>query len=513
MLISRRYEACRLFGAAALACLTWARIDLAPAVSQPRPLYEVRSRVEGVVINERPVGRGQILVIDGEVDIAGTEACDARTLIRLPTPRDIPLGSAVVASARLHLPTPPPFFELFDEATWVRGQGIAFIGRSRSETVTLLAEPGIVDRVVALLTKGGRAAFDGSLSDTAAMIMDAMVMGNGRAVGGDLRSAFIRSGTAHMLAVSGTHVGIITAILVLLMGGRLQRWWTFGCVVAVTLFYVVLTGADPPAIRAALVFTLFALGTILQREPDVLNILGAVTLAEILLWPDMIIRPSFQLSLSATAFILFGMPRWIACLRRCFPRRPLLSTRLGAPLALNLTASAGVALPGALIFSQVALGSPLINFFVVPLFTLAMVGGILLLASSVLVPPLIPLLAWVVDLLVRFALDLIQMFDTIPLSHHSAAAPLVAIATTVALMWPSRSSSGRGLATRTMLGAALLSAVLMVLPKEQLGLTFVPVGTTVYVRARGSERTVILTLEERNGLPFVRSLHDRRSPP
>jgi hypothetical protein len=129
------------------------------------------------------------------------------------------------------------------------------------------------------------------------------------------------------------------------------------------------------------------------------------------------------------------------------------------------------------------------------------------------VPPLIPLLAWVVDLLVRFALDLIQMFDTIPLSHHSAAAPLVAIATTVALMWPSRSSSGRGLATRTMLGAALLSAVLMVLPKEQLGLTFVPVGTTVYVRARGSERTVILTLEERNGLPFVRSLHDRRSPP
>lgn len=119
----------------------------------------------------------------------------------------------------------------------------------------------------------------------------------------DQNQAFVRSGTIHVLAVSGSHVGIIyVAVLwgLVLMGkekrGRLIR----GCAVLVALWlYAGLTGFTPSVLRATVMFSLFTVAEMIRWRTEPLNSL-AFAACVLLLWdPSMLVQLGFQLSFLA----------------------------------------------------------------------------------------------------------------------------------------------------------------------------------------------------------------------
>lgn len=148
-------------------------------------------------------------------------------------------------------------------------------------------------------------------------IASALLLGQKENLDKEIQNAYAETGTMHILAVSGLHVGIIYAILLFpLKGIRLksrQKKIYLLAVIFLIWTYAVLTGFSPSVIRAATMFSLFTLGQLRERKPSSFNILALSALILITLDPGVIFEVGFQLSYLAVAGILLLQPlivRW-----------------------------------------------------------------------------------------------------------------------------------------------------------------------------------------------------------
>ena len=116
--------------------------------------------------------------------------------------------------------------------------------------------------------------------DTGLALVRAMVLGERADVPDSVSAAFRASGTIHVFAISGLHVGLIAVVLV---GAarlfRIPRWPSFLATVAALSVYVALTGGRPSAVRALAMSVFAAAAPLAGRRPDpLLSLCGALVL-------------------------------------------------------------------------------------------------------------------------------------------------------------------------------------------------------------------------------------------
>lgn len=151
------------------------------------------------------------------------------------------------------------------------------------------------------------------LSPQSEAIAAAMTVGERQQISPALRQAYARSGTSHLLAVSGLHVGIVFFTLNMLLWGlalapgghRIKN------LVALLLIwlYAFVAGASPSVLRAAWMFSALQVALAFTLRYNALNILFGVATTMLLLEPDYLFDISFQLSFLAVAAILsWGQP-------------------------------------------------------------------------------------------------------------------------------------------------------------------------------------------------------------
>ncbi len=115
------------------------------------------------------------------------------------------------------------------------------------------------------------------------------------------------AGLAHLLAISGLHIGLISLILFYFL-----RF--FNCSFRVSLliscvfltFYAAGTGLRPSTQRAVVMYLIFAFGFLIKRKPDLLNSLGLAGVVLLLFSPSLAYDLGFQLSFSAVLGIIVG---------------------------------------------------------------------------------------------------------------------------------------------------------------------------------------------------------------
>ena len=214
-----------------------------------------------------------------------------------------------------------------------------------------------------------------------------LLLGDKSGLDAEFRTRITAAGAAHLLAVSGLHVGFVALILAALAAlVRLGRYGRLLFTGLGLLGYVLLTGAPPSVVRATLMALLYLWSLALEREPNPWNILAAAAIIGLLIRPADLFSPSFQLSFSAVAGIIHLYPRLKAALAatrlgtRLFSRRAL---RFMITLVLvSLAAQAGT-LPAVLYyFHALPVYALLANLFIVPLAGLVVAGGIIALASA-----------------------------------------------------------------------------------------------------------------------------------
>lgn len=246
-----------------------------------------------------------------------------------------------------------------------------------------------------------------ALPGDAGAVLQAIVLGARERLSPDIRKQFHRTGTAHLLAISGLHVGFVAiaafwtlrALLRTAMrltpdafGFRLapSRWAAVGTAPAV-LFYAALVGGRVATIRASIMILVY-LAARVCRKPR--NGLHALALAAILIlgWdPHAMDEVSFQLSFAAVAAILLALRATerpdadplLAGERTIFKR---LSRRIWMSIFISLVASLATWPLIAKTFHRVSLVGPLANALVIPLASLTIPLGLVAALSSLVFP-------------------------------------------------------------------------------------------------------------------------------
>ena len=239
-----------------------------------------------------------------------------------------------------------------------------------------------------------RAALEGAADGERATLLRALVLGE-REEAGALRERFAEAGLAHVLALSGLHLGILAGALGALLApvGPLR-----GLAVAVAAVgFAAWIGPTPSLVRAAAMTA--AAGGLAARgvaRPSPFTTLALAATLTLIARPDWIADLGFVLSYLALLGILaVGAPLARAAADRFGPRHPTTWTLGG--LAVGTSAWAA-GLPWVLgTFGQAALAGPLVNLVAVPLTTLLLPAGVLTALLGAVAPPLAPVAGAVVD--------------------------------------------------------------------------------------------------------------------
>lgn len=176
----------------------------------------------------------------------------------------------------------------------------------------------------------------------------AVAAGDRSALRTELREAYARSGVAHLLAVSGLHVGIVFALANLLLrwlvllrrGHRLRNL----LVVAVVWLYTAVAGFPPSAVRAAAMFSVLQFAWLSGSTYVGLNALSATAFVMLVCHPPYLFDLGFRLSFTAVAAILaWSVPLYARLRIRRHPRSRSAAVAVRAADLLLGTLSVGVA--------------------------------------------------------------------------------------------------------------------------------------------------------------------------
>lgn len=222
-------------------------------------------------------------------------------------------------------------------------------------------------------------------ADTSAMA-SSLVIGHKESLSRSLRKSYQRVGMAHVLAVSGLHVGIVFMILNVCLGwlklfGR-GRVWLGVAVIALMVGYAAMTGFSVSVVRAMVMFSMVQVGIMLSRGSSSINTLSFAAIAILLFYPMSLYDLGFELSFLAMLSILTLYP-WICQLYT--PRNRVLRWIYTLSL-ITITAQVGTLPLAAYTFGNI----PLLGLVMTPFLWLT-VPMIIVLGMGLLITGFAPL--------------------------------------------------------------------------------------------------------------------------
>lgn len=254
-----------------------------------------------------------------------------------------------------------------------------------------------------------------NLPPSSAGVMAAMVLGERESLADDVADALNRSGTIHLVSVSGLHlsilIGCVMGLLARLKAGRRLRLLLGG---VAALAFSLLVGLSPSIARALVMMLIWLLAQSLSQRSDSLNSLGTALILIVIFAPHWVLSRGLWLSFSSSAGISVLSPRLMDRIDARYEGSPPLRRRLAKLVlgagAVSVSAYA-FSLPILLISTGwVTLISPLANTAIAPLSTPALVCGML----CALFPAVPAPIAWVAAFCTDMIVSVSKLFAAIP---------------------------------------------------------------------------------------------------
>ena len=260
-------------------------------------------------------------------------------------------GDEVRLRARLVPPAPPMLPGSYDFAGAAWFSGLAATGSALEPVIVVRRStepPGWAQQLQRRISQHVRDRIAGSEGGIAA----AFASGDRGGIAPGDEDAMRDAGLTHLLSVSGLHVSAVTAITYFLAARLFGLWPALvlrvrlpllasGCAALAAVAYTLLTGAEVPTVRSCL-GALLVLGALaIGREPLSLRMLGVAALCVMLVWPEAVVSPGFQMSFASVIAIV--------ALHDCAPMRQFSAHRDEAWWQRGLRKAAALLLTGLVI--------------------------------------------------------------------------------------------------------------------------------------------------------------------
>ncbi len=325
---------------------------IVPAMAEP-------TLVEGWVIDVDSPGSAGPRVVIAPVRIRGLTPEQTPVRLRATVRGEVPApGQAVRLFAILNPPPAPASPGAYDFGRNAYFQSLGGVAFALGETRPAYLAPPPWRVRAAMAVNGMR--FDlasrivARLGERTGGIAAAMTTGQEAWLNPDDVDVMRDSGLAHILSISGLHMAVVGGFAFFLVRLLVAAWpWlalrvsgkkvaAVGGLLAVGT-YLVVSGAPPPAERAAITASIAFMAILLDRQAITMHALAVAAFAVLLMQPEAIVTPGFQMSFAATAALVALVEAW--------PQRP---KELSAPLPILIVQRAGAWLGAAILASLVA---------------------------------------------------------------------------------------------------------------------------------------------------------------
>lgn len=379
------------------------------------------------------------------------QAASGRLLLRVGSESDWEYGDVIRFRARLRKPHNFQNPGGFDYERYLRLRRVLVVGTITDPSAIIRLRKNLGNPVL-LQLEGLRSKIRRTLIEKVpgdeGRIIQAMTLGDKRVIPKNILEYFNKTGTTHLIAISGLNVGIVALVSLclfrwilgnseyLLMSWNIAKIAAIAAMIAV-LFYMFIAGAEISVVRATIMVLAFMMAFIFNRTQDLYQALALAAFLILLISPASLFDISFQLSFAAVFFILFLSPRLISLASSQSSQHiddamippSLLQKAWGAIVAfavVSLSATLGT-LPLILFyFNRLSIVNLAANFVVVPILGLIATPLFLLTAMAISIlgdfadPFLVPSV-W----LVKVALFLIEYLAALPYSAIFLPTPTI----------------------------------------------------------------------------------------
>jgi competence protein ComEC len=328
--------------------------------------------LEGTLLDDpRPRADRQQAVLERLTvrEASGPAPVTGRLLVWLPRSVEVAAGDRVTFSARIE---EPEDFDGFAYRAYLARQGIGGIARTYGAGVMHGADGPL--SAVATVRASLRRGLDALVPEPEAALGAGILLGARASIAPEIQDAFATAGLTHVVAISGWNIAIVIGLIARALDGvrrrRGGRWLVPAFTATAVVGYVLLVGASPSVVRAALMAGALLVGRLAGSRGHAASALMLAALVMLLAAPAVLWDVGFQLSLLATAgLIVFSGP-----LERAIDRFVRLPGWIREPVALTLAAQLTTLPVIVSSFERVSLVAPLANVLVVPLVPLVMLA-------------------------------------------------------------------------------------------------------------------------------------------
>ncbi|MBI3616782.1 MAG: ComEC family competence protein [Candidatus Omnitrophica bacterium] len=263
-------------------------------------------------------------------------------------------------------------------------------------------------------------------------IMEGFLLGDRYNIPQHINELFQKAGVVHILAISGFNVGIVAYVIFLFLKiFPLGRRGHYILTILILIVYAVLTGGQPPVVRATIMAVVFLAGFILEREPESINTLSCAALLILFLNPSNLFDVGFQLSFVSVLAIIVFYPKCASVFAR-FDGKTSSKNKavaagmsvlryIGQSFVLSFCAYGGVAVMVAYYFEFVTPVAILANLVVIPLSSLIVVLGLGVLLTGLALPAVTFLFADCIRVLLALMVKFVFWCVQIPGAYFRVA--------------------------------------------------------------------------------------------
>ena len=268
------------------------------------------------------------------------------------------------------------------------------------------------------------------LPEPQASLAQGIILGIRGNIPSQVKADFSRSGTAHLLAISGLHLSIVAGILlslgIWLFGKR--RYFYIWLALGIIWLYALITGMHPPVVRGAIMASLFLTAELLGRQRSAFTALAFAAAVMIGISPQILWDASFQLSFLAMSGLIFVFPP-LQTLGRRAVTATLGEDGAAVTTANIITDSFSVTL-GAIIavwpliayyFGIISFVAPLATFLALPALPGIIIIGALAGGLGLIALPIAQVVGWLAWLFLSYMLLVVSGLAALPISSLEVA--------------------------------------------------------------------------------------------
>ena len=350
------------------------------------------ARIQGIVDNDPVITRRKssfylrirkLIVGDKDYPLRG------EVLVNAFGRGDFNYGDELILEGSLHRPFDFGANSSFSYLDYLKNYGIYYIlevGKER-EIIFLGRDKGNpLNSLSFKLKQRMKAIFEQYLSPVNSAVLSGITLGDRQGIPARIREDFIRTGTAHIIAISGFNVGIVVfTVLFLLKAVRIKRKYRYLLAIPILFIHMCAVGAQASVVRATLMAVVVLIGYLLERDTDIINSLSLSALIILGYNPRQIFDIGFQLSFVSLLGIVLLSPRIIGGFK--------LKAKTNAAVrflvnSLSVSLAAWLATAGwtAYYFRIVTPISILANLIIVPLVSLVIILGFTLCLMATVCP-------------------------------------------------------------------------------------------------------------------------------